>query len=223
VRRIYLTASGGPFRDLPADRFASVTVAQALAHPNWKMGERITIGSATLMNKAFEVIEARWLFGFRADQIRVLVHRQSIVHSLVEFVDGSMMAQLGVPDMRVPILHALSHPDRLPFDFAPFDPVRFAALTFEEVDEGRFPALRLGYDALGMESGAGAVLNAADEVATERFLRGEIPFPAITETVSGVLSRLGGRRVGSLGEVYELDREARLEANACLDSICRSH
>ncbi|MCA8958434.1 MAG: 1-deoxy-D-xylulose-5-phosphate reductoisomerase, partial [Planctomycetes bacterium] len=179
VRKIYLTGSGGPFRTRPLDQFADITPEQALRHPTWDMGPRITIGSATMMNKAFEVLEAHWLFGLAAEQIEVLIHPQSIVHSMVEFVDGNILAQLGVPDMRVPILYCLTYPERTPFEFAPFDPVRFAQLTFERPDPRRFPSLPLAYETLARGGTAGAVLNAADEVMTARFLAGAVPFPAI--------------------------------------------
>ncbi|MDP6424168.1 MAG: 1-deoxy-D-xylulose-5-phosphate reductoisomerase, partial [Planctomycetota bacterium] len=222
LRRVYLTASGGPFRDLPTEDFLAITPKEALNHPTWDMGPRITVGSATLMNKAFEVIEAHWLFGLSAEQIEVVVHRQSIVHSLVEFRDGSVMAQLGVPDMRVPILYCLGWPGRLDFDFSPFNVHSFAHLTFEEADRARFPALDLGYHCLELGGTAGAVLNAADEVCTHAFLDGRIPFPRIVETVERVLaSHTSGsgarsgvnlpfvREVESVAQVLEVDTWAR--------------
>jgi len=219
VRRVYLTASGGPFRDTAKADMDKVSIADALAHPTWKMGPRITIGSATLMNKAFEVIEACHLFGFSADRVEVLVHRQSIVHSIVEFRDGSMMAQLGVPDMRVPILYCLSWPDRFDFDFEPFDMSRFATLTFEAVDPERFPALALGYACVRSGGDSGVVLNAADEVATGAFLEGQIAFPRIIETVERVLSSHEVHSIESLNQVAEVDAWARREAEACLQLL----
>jgi 1-deoxy-D-xylulose-5-phosphate reductoisomerase len=216
VRRIFLTASGGPFRTRDPATFATITPAEALQHPTWRMGPRITVGSATMMNKAFEVLEARWLFGLDPDRIEVLVHAQSIVHSMVEFVDGSMLAQLGVPDMRVPILYCLTYPERVPFDFEPFDPKRFAALTFEPVDPDRYPAVPLAYEALGKGGDSGAVLNAADEVMTELFLQGRVGFPQITATVADVVRRHDARPIRRLEDVLEADRLGRQAARAAV-------
>ncbi len=212
VRRIWLTGSGGPFRTRPLDTFATATPGEALRHPTWTMGPRITIGSATMMNKAFEVLEAHWLFGLPADQIEVVIHPQSIVHSMVEFVDGSMLAQCGVPDMRVPILFCLGYPDRLPFAFQPFDPVRWQTLEFQPFDPVRFPAVPLAYETLRLGGDAGAVLNAADEVATAAFLAGEISFPAITTTAAMVVRERTTRPIGSLQDVLDADAEGRRRA-----------
>lgn len=212
VRKIYLTASGGPFRTHELSEFAAITPEQALRHPTWDMGPRITIGSATMMNKAFEVLEAHWLFGMRPDQIEVLIHPQSIVHSMVEFVDGSMLAQLGVPDMRVPILYCLSYPDRTPFEFQAFDPARFSQLSFEPVDTDRFPSVPLAYTTLQRGGTAGAVLNAADEVMTNLFLNGEVTFPEITSTVSDVVQTTLPSDIQNLDQVLTADREARQTA-----------
>lgn len=209
VRRIYLTGSGGPFRQRPLDTFASIRVDEALRHPTWDMGPRITIGSATMMNKAFEILEAHWLFGLDSDRISVLIHPQSIVHSMVEFVDGSMLAQLGAPDMRVPILYCLAYPERVNLDFEPFDPARFASLTFEPPDPARYPALALAHQTLRAGGDSGAVLNAADEVMTEQFLQGRVPFPAITDTVAAVLRAHRPGRIDSLDAVLRADRTAR--------------
>ena len=209
VRKIYLTASGGPFRDHPLEDFASISPEQALRHPTWDMGPRITIGSATMMNKAFEVLEAHWLFGLDSEQIEVLIHPQSIVHSMVEFVDGNMLAQLGVPDMRVPILYCLSYPDRTPFAFEPFDPARFSQLTFEPVDATRFPSVPLAYTTLQRGGTAGAVLNAADEVMTNLFLQGAATFPEITATVADVLQSTPATEISQLEQVLNADRDAR--------------
>jgi 1-deoxy-D-xylulose-5-phosphate reductoisomerase len=213
VRRIWLTGSGGPFRTRDLDTFAAITPEEALCHPTWDMGPRITVGSATMMNKAFEVLEARWLFGLEADRIQVVLHPQSIVHSMVEFVDGSILAQLGVPDMRVPILYCLGWPDRLPFPaFQPFDPIRFANLTFEQIDTQRYPAIDLAYDVLARGGDAGAVLNAADEVATEQFLAGAISFPDIIGCVRETLNATPARPIHSLDAAFAADRGARERA-----------
>ena len=217
VRRIWLTASGGPFRTRPLESFATITREEALRHPTWTMGPRITIGSATMMNKAFEVLEAHWLFGLPPEQIEVVVHPQSIVHSMVEFVDGSMLAQCGVPDMRVPILFCLGHPERLPFPFEPFDPVRWRKLEFEPFDPVRFPAVPLAYEALRRGGDSGAVLNAADEVATEAFLAGRIPFAAITATVAEVVTQRTSRPIRSLQDVLDADAEGRDRARSLHD------
>ncbi|MBI3820985.1 MAG: 1-deoxy-D-xylulose-5-phosphate reductoisomerase [Planctomycetes bacterium] len=209
IRKIYLTASGGPFRDRALDAFATITRDEALKHPNWDMGERITVGSATMMNKAFEVIEAHHMFQLQSEQIRVLIHRQSIVHSMVEFEDGSMLAQLGVPDMRIPIQVALHHPDRGQFDFEPFDPVRFSNLTFSEAERDRYPCLALGYKCIKLGGTAGAVLNAADEVATQRFLDGSIRFPDIARICEAALREIPIQRADTLAAVFAADARAR--------------
>ncbi len=209
IRRIFLTGSGGPFRDRAPATFGAITPAEALCHPNWSMGERITVGSATMMNKAFEIVEAHHLFGLPLDRIRVLIHRQSIVHSMVELEDASMLAQMGIPDMRIPIQVALHHPDRGPIDLDPFDPTRFAQLTFEEPDHARYPALRLGGRCIELGGTAGAVLNAADEVATRRFLDGEIRFPDIARLCAEALASLVEPECSSLEDVHRADERAR--------------
>jgi 1-deoxy-D-xylulose-5-phosphate reductoisomerase len=215
VRRIWLTASGGPFRTASAEDMRRATPRQALAHPNWEMGPKISIDSATLMNKAFEVIEARWLFDLPPERIGVIVHPESIVHSLVEYRDGSWLAQLGTPDMRIPIAYALGMPERLPLpDLPALDLVALGALRFEAPDPVRFPALRLVGEVLRAGGTAPAVLNAANEVAVQAFLDGEIPFPWIVRVAEEVLAReplLGGLE---LGEVREADRRARHSARA---------
>ena len=212
LRRVLLTASGGPLRELAPEHFADVSVEQALAHPTWKMGPRITIGSATLMNKAFEVLEAHHLFDLERADIDVVVHPQSIVHSMVEFCDGSIMAQLGVPDMRVPILYCLGWPDRVPFEFEGFDLAKWGKLSFEAVDHERFPALELGYRCVELGHDAGAVLNAADEVATHAFLEGRIAFPQITESVENVLEGHNVTPIESVEQVLDVDARARRAA-----------
>ncbi len=217
VRRIFLTASGGALRDLPPGELASVTPEQVLRHPTWNMGPRVTVGSATMMNKAFEILEAHWLFDLPSPRIQVLIHRQSIVHALVEFVDGSILAQMGVPDMRVPILAALGWPERLPSDLAPFDPARFSRLTFETPDPERYPALELARRVLEMGGDSGAVLNAADEVGTEAFLEGRIPFPKIVDLSRAVLEGHRPKSPACLEDVLEADRKAREEARRILE------
>ncbi len=183
VRRVIVTASGGSFRDTPIDQLAHVTVEQALRHPNWNMGAKITIDSSTLVNKAFEVIEARWLFGLRPEQIDVLIHPQSIIHSMVEFEDGAIKAQLGTPDMRVPIQYALSFPQRLPLDTPPFDFMSNASLTFREVDRIKYPALDLAYHCLRTGGTSGCIFNAANEVAVASFLSRRIGYMDIVRTI----------------------------------------
>ena len=221
VRRLILTASGGPFRDLPASEFPDVTPEQALEHPNWDMGPRITVGSATLMNKALEVVEAHHLYGLEADRIEVVVHRQSVVHSMVEFVDGSVMAQCGPPDMRGPIHYAVHHPERSPSSLRGFDLELFRNLTFEPVDEERFPSLALGYRCVVESGSAGCLLNAADEVAVEAFLDGRLAFDEIVQVNRGVLDRREAieREVGEgapLTRLTRLDEIARREAEAAI-------
>ena len=220
VARLLLTASGGPFRTWPADRIAGATVADALKHPNWNMGPKITVDSATLMNKGLEVIEARWLFDLPPERIDVVVHPQSIVHSLVEFIDGSVLAQLGIPDMRVPIAVALAHPERLPLDLPRLDLPKAERLDFEAPDPRRFPALELPYAALSGGEAAPAVLNASNEVAVAAFLEGAIAFPAIVATNAAVLeAHLGEARGGAvrdLADVRAADAWARSQARARL-------
>lgn len=214
IRKIYLTASGGPFRDRALATFDTITRAEALAHPTWNMGERITIGSATMMNKAFEVVEAHYLFNLSPAQIRVLIHRQSIVHSMVEFEDASMLAQLGVPDMRVPIQVALHHPDRAPFALEPFDPIKFSNLTFSEVEPQRYPAVQLGYQTIQLGGTAGAILNASDEIATNRFLENDLPFVDISRLCADALERVAIVKADSLEAILDADRRAREFARA---------
>ena len=214
VSRLILTASGGPFRTLPKSEFDAITPERALDHPTWKMGARITIDSATLMNKGFEVIEARWLFDFRPEQIEVVVHPQSIVHALLEFQDGSVIAQLAPPDMKLPIRYALSYPRRQvwPADRRlQWDCVR--QLDFEPPDREKFPLLGLAYEALTAGGTAGCVLNAADEVAVEAFLGGRISFPELPRVVEDTLEQVDASRAGSPAEVLAVDREARRVAH----------
>ena len=218
MERIILTASGGPFRTWDAERIAAATIEQALAHPNWDMGPKISIDSATLMNKGLEVIEARWLFDAPPEQIDVVVHPQSIVHSLVEYVDGSVLAQLGLPDMRVPIAVALAHPERLKLDLPRLELAEFGQLDFEEPDREKFPCLQLAFDALSGSEEAPAVLNAANEVSVAAFLAGRIPFPAIAavnaEVLEAHLALRRGAVVRELAAVIAADAWAREQAEA---------
>ncbi|HEY5085958.1 MAG TPA: 1-deoxy-D-xylulose-5-phosphate reductoisomerase [Gemmatimonadaceae bacterium] len=210
VRRVILTASGGPFRDWRADRIARATVADALNHPTWRMGRKITVDSATLVNKALEVIEAHYLFGLAYDQIDVVVHPQSVVHSFVEFVDGSVLAQIGLPNMELPILYALAHPDRV-VDPAtrPFDPTAASPLTFEQVDPDRFPALALGIQA-GLRGGCGPVVfNAANEAAVCLFLAGAIGFAEIPRAIESTLAVMTGLPSQSMPDLAAADEAAR--------------
>jgi 1-deoxy-D-xylulose-5-phosphate reductoisomerase len=220
VRRIWLTASGGPFRCASLEQMRRATPAQALAHPNWEMGRKITIDSATLMNKGFEVIEAHWLFELPAERIGVLVHPESIVHSLVEFCDGSWLAQLGSPDMRIPIAYALGLPDRLPLpELAPLDLVAQGALHFEAPDPERFPALRIAAAALETGGTAPALLNAANEVAVAAFLAGALGFCQIAQVGEGVLAREPVTPGLELAEVRDADRRGRAAANTLIAEL----
>jgi 1-deoxy-D-xylulose-5-phosphate reductoisomerase len=212
VRRLWLTASGGPFRAWPKEKLATATPAQALKHPNWDMGAKITIDSATMMNKALEVIEASVLFGLPVSQIEVCIHPQSIIHSLVEFVDGSVLAQLGWPDMRLPIAYALTYPRRLPMNSEPLDLGKVAQLTFERPDFERFPALRLGYQAAEIGGTMPAVLNAANEVAVAAFLNGLLPFPGITRVVEETMAAHTPGPLKNLAQVLAVNNWAREHA-----------
>ena len=209
LRRIILTASGGPFRTLPASAFAQITPEQACAHPTWAMGRKISVDSATMMNKGLEVIEARWLFDLPGERIEAIIHPQSVVHSLVEYVDGSLLAQLGQPDMRTPIACALAWPQRIEAGVAPLDFTQLAALEFHAPDTERFPCLRLAYDALAAGGTAPTVLNAANEVAVEAFLARRLPFPGIAQTIRAVLDALPATAADSLDALQEADRRAR--------------
>jgi 1-deoxy-D-xylulose-5-phosphate reductoisomerase len=211
VERIVLTASGGPFRTWPAASLAAATPTEALRHPTWSMGKKITIDSATMMNKALELIEARWLFGLPAERLVVLVHPQSIVHSLVEFVDGSVIAQLSPPDMKLPIQYALLFPERVPGVARRFDFTQSVALEFEPPDPARFPAVRLGHEAAARGGTAGAVLNAANEEAVRGFLAGELAFTDIAAVTERVLGEHPFLADPSLDEIRRLDAWAREE------------
>jgi 1-deoxy-D-xylulose-5-phosphate reductoisomerase len=212
VERVWLTASGGPFLHTPASKFATITVEQALNHPTWKMGRRITIDSATLMNKGFEVIEACRLFDLPPRQVQVIVHPQSTVHSMVEFVDGSLLAQISVTDMRLPILYALTYPKRIESDLR-FPVAELRHLDFSPPDFNKFPCLRLAYEAAEAGGRQTIALNAADEVAVAAFLEGEIPFQDIAATIRQVLEETPMGRPESIEEVLWVDAEARLTAS----------
>jgi len=213
VRRILLTASGGPFRTTPLGELHNVTPEQACAHPNWVMGRKISVDSASMMNKGLEVIEAHWLFGASADDIQVVVHPQSVIHSLVEYVDGSVLAQLGNPDMRTPIAFGLAYPDRIDAGVAPLDLFKVATLNFSAPDFERFPCLALAYQALRAAGTAPAVLNAANEVAVAAFLDQQIAFLSIPRVIEAVLNQLQVSTVSSLGDVLDADAEARSAAD----------
>jgi 1-deoxy-D-xylulose-5-phosphate reductoisomerase len=220
VQRVWLTASGGPFLHTPASEFAKITVEQALNHPTWKMGKRITIDSATLMNKGFEVIEACRLFDMPPSQVSVLVHPQSTIHSMVEFVDGSLLAQLSVTDMRLPILYALCYPDRIESDLR-FPVEELRRLDFLPPDLEKFPCLRLAYQAVEAGGAKTIALNAADEVAVAAFLEGAIGFPDIPATIEAVVRETPARIPESIEEVLSVDNNARLRARdriQCVDS-----
>jgi len=213
ILRILLTASGGPFRNHTVARMRSATVTQALGHPTWRMGAKISVDSATLMNKGLEVIEATWLFGLPPSRIDVVIHPQSVVHSMVEFLDGSVMAQMGVPDMRIPIGYAFSHPGRLPMELSRLRPHRIEGLIFERPDRKRFPALRLAYAAAETGGSAPAVLSGANEEAVRAFLSGEIAFTDIVRVVERVLSAWAAPFTArTLQEVLAADAQARRDA-----------
>jgi 1-deoxy-D-xylulose-5-phosphate reductoisomerase len=209
VRRLVLTASGGPFRKMPIKHVENVSVEEALAHPNWKMGNRITIDSATMMNKGFEIIEARWLFDMEPAQVDVVIHPQSTIHSMVEYVDGSILAQLGATDMRMPIQYALTYPERVASNQADLDWAKLKRLDFEKASARRFPCLRLAREAMKKGGAWPCALNAADEVAVAAFLERQIPFLGIAEVVESVLSRTSRVRIEKMEDVLSADAEAR--------------
>lgn len=216
VSQLILTASGGPFRSRSADSLHAVTPEEACAHPNWSMGRKISVDSATLMNKGLEVIEAHWLFDVPPEHIRVLVHPQSIVHSMVSYTDGSVLAQMGQPDMRTPIAHALGWPERIVSGVAPLDLTQVAALEFQQPDMERFPCLRLAFDVLAAGGAAPAILNAANEVAVDGFLGRRMRFTQIPALIDGVLEQSDTFDAPNIEAVFEADRAARLRAEAWL-------
>ena len=219
VRRVLLTASGGPFRSAPIERLSQVTPEQACAHPNWVMGRKISVDSATMMNKGLEVIEAHWLFDVPPERIEVLIHAQSIIHSLVEFTDGSMIAQLSNPDMRVPIAHALGFPERIESGATPLDLAAIGQLSFERPDAQRFPCLGLAYAALRAGGTAPAVLNAANEVAVTAFLEGKLRYTAIARVIEQALARAPAMNADALGTVLDADRSARRTASELVATL----
>lgn len=221
VRRLVITASGGPFRTWSRERIANASVKDALNHPTWSMGQKVTIDSASMMNKALEVIEAHWLFGLPATQIDAIVHPQSIVHSFVEFLDGSVIAQLSPPDMRTPIQYALTWPARVEGCSRRTDWTSFGGLAFEPVDHDRFPAIQLAWRVVREGRTAGPILNAANEIAVAAFLQGEIPFPRITQLVAEALDAIPTREPRTLSDVLAADAEARAWTSERLSALVR--
>ncbi len=217
--KLLLTASGGPFRTWEKERIYGATRAEALNHPNWAMGAKITIDSASMFNKALEIIEARWLFDMAPEKIEVVVHPQSIIHSAVEFTDGAVIAQLGVPDMRVPIQYAMSYPERLPTGSKPLDLFTLGQLTFEKGDPERFPALRIVKECLNAGGAACTILNGANEAAVAAFLKDEIPFGGIAHLVEGALEKLGPMPAATLDDIFHADQEARRVVAALLPGL----
>jgi len=222
VRRIMLTGSGGPFRDTPLEALHDVTPEQACAHPNWAMGRKISVDSATMMNKGLEVIEACWLFDAPVEKVEVVVQRQSVIHSMVEYEDGSVLAQLGNPDMRTPIAHALAWPERIDSGVAALDLVKVGRLDFQAADPQRFPCLRLGFAAARSGSAASAVLNAANEVAVQAFLDGHMRFTRIASLIEEVLQRADLHEPRTLDDVLALDAQGRRLANASIAALAAS-
>ncbi len=216
IRKILLTASGGPFLDRELSSFDSITPEQAVAHPNWSMGRKISVDSATMMNKGLEVIEAHWLFGASASQIEVVIHPQSVIHSMVAYADGSVLAQLGNPDMRTPIAHALAYPERIDSGVDAIDLARIGQLEFRQPDKVRFPCLQLAFDALQVGGSAPAVLNAANEVAVQAFLDKQISFSRISTLIAETLSRVPAAPVDTLESLLAQDSKARDQARALL-------
>jgi 1-deoxy-D-xylulose-5-phosphate reductoisomerase len=218
IAKILLTASGGPFRSRDVSTFASITPEEAVSHPNWVMGRKISVDSATMMNKGLEVIEAHWLFGLPGAQIDVVIHPQSVIHSMVSYVDGSILAQLGNPDMRVPIAHALAYPERVSSGVESIDLTRIAQLDFFEPDHARFPCLKLAYDAMNSGGLAPAALNAANEIAVDAFLHRRIRFDEIYSLIDRVMDKLPRKEVASIDELIDADRRIRTLATTFIPS-----
>ncbi len=218
IRKILLTASGGPFLDRAVETLDHVTPEQAVAHPNWSMGRKISVDSATMMNKGLEVIEAHWLFGATPAQIDVVIHPQSVIHSMVSYVDGSVLAQLGNPDMRTPIAHALAYPERIDSGVAPIDLAQIGRLDFRRPDFQQFPCLKLAFDALEAGGSAAALMNAANEIAVDAFLERQIGFRQINQVIANVMSSLPAEAVDNLDDLLEQDRRARSLARSLLSA-----
>ncbi|UCG62638.1 MAG: 1-deoxy-D-xylulose-5-phosphate reductoisomerase [Candidatus Zixiibacteriota bacterium] len=219
LKRIVITASGGPFRDLPTEKFSEITVKQALEHPTWKMGPKITIDSATLVNKGLEVIEAVVLFSVPADKISVVIHPQSVIHSMVEFIDSSVVAQLSMPDMKLPIVHALFWPERVRSDYGAVDFERLPTMTFDKPDLNRFRALRIAYEVAARGGTAPAIYNAANEVAVKAFLESGIKFPEITDIIENSVDKLNVVSSPGLDDILEADRKARETARELMGKL----
>ncbi|OCG19880.1 1-deoxy-D-xylulose-5-phosphate reductoisomerase [Gilliamella sp. App4-10] len=215
ITKIVLTGSGGPFRDWEFDKLASVTPAQAVAHPNWSMGKKISVDSATMMNKGLEYIEARWLFNANADEMEIIIHPQSIIHSMVRYQDGSVVAELGVPDMCTPIAYAMSYPDRVPSSVPPLDFCQISALTFKQPDFNRYPCLKLAIEASDQGQAATTALNAANEIAVEAFLQHKIGFMDIAKNVAKVLDQLAFPEPSTIDDVFMIDQWARSQCGLC--------
>ncbi len=216
IAKILLTGSGGPFRQKPLAEFATITPAQAVAHPNWSMGRKISVDSATMMNKGLEFIEARWLFNCQPSDIEVVIHPQSIIHSMVQYTDGSVIAQLGNPDMRTPIAHALAFPNRISTTVKPLNFFEVPAFSFEKPDPSRYPCLYLAIEACGAGQGATTALNAANEIAVDAFLAGKIAFTSIAEINSATLSKFTHHHAAELADILAVDQAARLHAEQLL-------
>lgn len=216
IEKILLTASGGPFRKYSKEELKTVTKAQALAHPTWNMGDKITIDSATLMNKGFEVIEAKWLFGLKPEQIEVVVHPQSVIHSMVQFEDGAVKAQLGVPDMRLPIQYAFSYPQRLKASFDRLDFFQMRELTFEKPDTDRFPCLRLAFESLRRGGNMPCIVNAANEIVNRAFIEDRIPYEKISEVIESAMHHIAFSSDSSLDTYLQTDRETREYAKSLI-------
>jgi len=219
VRRILLTASGGPFRTKPLDELPSVTPAQAVAHPNWDMGKKISVDSATMMNKGLEMIEACLLFNMKPEQIQVVLHPQSVIHSMVDYVDGTVLAQMGCPDMRIPIAHALAYPERFESGASPLDIFAVKHMDFEPADLARFPCLRLAYEAITAGGTMPAVLNAANEIAVEAFLNEQIRFTDIPVVIEKTMQAIPVQKGDSLEKILEMDSKARVIANQAIQNL----
>ncbi len=219
VRRILLTASGGPFRTKPLNEFPSVTPAQAVAHPNWDMGKKISVDSATMMNKGLEMIEACLLFNMKPEQIQVVLHPQSVIHSMVDYVDGTVLAQMGCPDMRIPIAHALAYPERFESGASPLDIFAVKHMDFEPADLTRFPCLRLAYEAITAGGTMPTVLNAANEIAVEAFLNEQIRFTDISVVIEKTMQTLPVQKGENLDKILEMDNKARLVANQIIQNL----